>query len=192
MIKTQLGTSRRGDVIPEAKLRAPPTSKTSRRSGRKRSFSETALEIKNDPGAKAPPTSDRSTTLRDNITPSPTVSTHERKKYRRHSHAGKMEALPLREEHKTPAVTTPHDTPSSTQKPEQITGSGRVYGQDKEDKIVVYVWEHRDMELSLSRRQLKEYARQVVGGNFKASKSWLKRFLARNDLTLPLTPPDSE
>ncbi|XP_046557138.1 uncharacterized protein LOC124266369 [Haliotis rubra] len=193
MEKTQLGASQLGEVIPEAKQRSSPTFITRRRSGRKRAFSETAaIDIKNDSGAIAAATSGQTSPLGDNTASSPTVSAHNGKKYRRHSHAGKMETLLSTEEHKTPANTTQRDSPTSTHKPEHITGSGRVYGQDKEDKIVVYVWEHRDMELPLSSHQLKEYAKQVVGGNFKASKSWLKKFLARNELTLPLAPPDIE
>ncbi|XP_071085516.1 uncharacterized protein [Haliotis cracherodii] len=194
MEQTRLGAfltpARRGEVIPQAKQHGSYTAKNKRRSGRKRALSETAVE--KDSGVIAVTTSDPPPILEDSSTTPQTVSTHKRKKYRRHSHAGKMETLALTEEQKSPAKTTLHQSPSPTHKPERTVGSGRVYGKHTEDKIVVYVWEQRDLELPLSANQLQEYARQVVGGNFKASKSWLRRFLARNELTLPGSLEDSE
>ncbi|XP_046328948.2 uncharacterized protein LOC124112831 [Haliotis rufescens] len=187
-----LTPAQRVEVTPQAKQLGSYTAKTKRRSGRKRALSETAIEVEKDFGVIAVTTSDPPPILEDNSTTPQTVSTHKRKKYRRHSHAGKMETLALTEEQKSPAKTTLHQSPSSTHKPERTVGSGRVYGKHTEDKIVVYVWERRDLELPLSGNQLQEYARQVVGGNFKASKSWLRRFLARNELTLPGSLEDSE
>ena len=68
-------------------------------------------------------------------------------------------------------------------------GAGRPvsYSPEKEQQIVGWILEMRDVNLPVSIQEVKEKAREVVSKenpNFKASNGWVQKFFKRNNFTL--------